>query len=147
MRRGGWNVSTNSRILKDEQYTGKIVWNRTTTLKHPLSGKMRQCERPTEVGILLAARRVSPHVHSSQGPRASFYRDWRLVRDTAQDEFFTFDAVPERDVLARDASHKRFHRWKYGRASVERGMRVFGSKQACHRAPYGAAPNASGGEL
>lgn len=31
--RGGWNVSTLSRILKDEKYTGRFVWNKTTTLK------------------------------------------------------------------------------------------------------------------
>ena len=48
---GGWNVSTISRILKDEKYTGKFVWNRTTTLKDPLSGKMRQIERPKEEWI------------------------------------------------------------------------------------------------
>jgi site-specific DNA recombinase len=46
--KGGWNVSTISRILKDEKYTGKFVWNRTTTLKDPLTGKMKQVDRPKE---------------------------------------------------------------------------------------------------
>jgi recombinase len=35
---GGWTVSTTSRILKDEKYSGRFVWNRTTTAKDPLTG-------------------------------------------------------------------------------------------------------------
>jgi DNA invertase Pin-like site-specific DNA recombinase len=44
--KGGWNVSTVSRILKDEKYIGQFIWNRTTTVKDPLSGKMKQVDRP-----------------------------------------------------------------------------------------------------
>lgn len=47
-RKGGWNVSTVSRILKDEKYIGRFIWNRTTTLKDPLTGKMKQVDRPKE---------------------------------------------------------------------------------------------------
>lgn len=43
--KGGWNVSTISRILKDEKYTGKYVWNRSTHVKDPLSGKRKKVER------------------------------------------------------------------------------------------------------
>jgi hypothetical protein len=50
--KGGWNVSTISRILKDEKYTGKFVWNRTTTVKDPLSGKMKQVDRPKEEWVV-----------------------------------------------------------------------------------------------
>jgi hypothetical protein len=39
-------VSTVSRILKDEKYIGQFIWNRTTTVKDPLSGKMKQVDRP-----------------------------------------------------------------------------------------------------
>jgi hypothetical protein len=46
--KGGWNVSTVSRILKDEKYIGRFVWNRTTTVKDPLSGKLKQVDRPQE---------------------------------------------------------------------------------------------------
>ncbi len=46
--KGGWNVSTISRILKDEKYTGIFTWNRTTTSKDPMSGKLRQVTRPKE---------------------------------------------------------------------------------------------------
>ena len=46
--KGGWNVSTVSRILKDEKYIGRFVWNRTTTVKDPLTGKMKQVERPKD---------------------------------------------------------------------------------------------------
>lgn len=35
--RGGWNLSTVARILKDEKYIGRFVWNRTTSVKDPLS--------------------------------------------------------------------------------------------------------------
>ena len=46
--KGGWNVSTVSRILKvkDEKYIGGFVWSRTTTVKDPLSGRMKQVDRP-----------------------------------------------------------------------------------------------------
>ena len=47
-RAGGWRLSTVARILKDEKYTAKFVWNRTTTLKDPMSGKMKQVPRPKE---------------------------------------------------------------------------------------------------
>jgi DNA invertase Pin-like site-specific DNA recombinase len=50
--KGGWNVSTISRILKDEKYIGRFVWNRTTTVKDPLSGKMKQIDRPKEEWVL-----------------------------------------------------------------------------------------------
>jgi len=46
--KGGWNVSTLSRILKDDKYVGRFVWNRTTTLKDPMTGKMKQVDRPKE---------------------------------------------------------------------------------------------------
>lgn len=50
--KGGWNVSTISRILKDEKYLGRFIWNRTTTVKDPLSGKMKQVERPKEEWVI-----------------------------------------------------------------------------------------------
>jgi len=50
--KGGWNVSTISRILKDDKYVGKFVWNRTTTLKDPMSGKMKQVDRPKEEWVV-----------------------------------------------------------------------------------------------
>src|SRR5687768_15681040 len=50
--RGGWNVSTISRILKDEKYTGRFIWNRTTTVKDPLSGKMKQVDRPKDEWVV-----------------------------------------------------------------------------------------------
>jgi site-specific DNA recombinase len=50
--KGGWNVSTLSRILKDEKYTGKFVWNRTTTAKDPLTGKVKQIQRPREEWVV-----------------------------------------------------------------------------------------------
>ena len=30
--KGGWNVSTISRILKNEKYTGKFIWNTCATV-------------------------------------------------------------------------------------------------------------------
>jgi len=35
-------------ILKDEKYIGRFVWNRTTTAKDPLTGKIKQVDRPKE---------------------------------------------------------------------------------------------------
>ena len=50
--KGGWNVSTLSRILKDEKYIGRFVWNRTTTVKDPLTGKMKQVDRPRDEWVV-----------------------------------------------------------------------------------------------
>ena len=50
--RGGWNVSTLSRILKNEKYKGTYIWNRTTTIKDPMTGKKKQILRPRSEWIL-----------------------------------------------------------------------------------------------
>lgn len=50
--KGGWNVSTISRILKNEKYTGKFIWNTCTTVKDPLSGKRKKVERPKEEWVI-----------------------------------------------------------------------------------------------
>ncbi len=61
--KGGWNVSTISRILKDDKYIGRFVWNRTTTLKDPMSGKMKQVARPKEEWVVQerAEMRILPN--------------------------------------------------------------------------------------
>jgi hypothetical protein len=68
--KGGWNVSTISRILKDEKYIGRFVWNRTTTAKDPLTGKIEQVDRPKEEWVV----QERPDIGSSRtrtGPRRS----------------------------------------------------------------------------
>jgi DNA invertase Pin-like site-specific DNA recombinase len=50
--KGGWNVSTVSRILKDEKYIGRFVWNRSTRVKDPLSGRMKCVDRPREEWVV-----------------------------------------------------------------------------------------------
>ena len=50
--RGGWNLSTLSRILKDEKYTGKYIWNRSTHVKDPLSGRRKQVQRPRDEWVI-----------------------------------------------------------------------------------------------
>lgn len=50
--KGGWTLSTVARILKNEKYVGRFIWNKTTTVKDPLSGKMKQVERPPEEWIV-----------------------------------------------------------------------------------------------
>ena len=44
--RGGWNVSTVSRILKNEKYKGTYIWNRTTSTKDPMTGENEE-NRPS----------------------------------------------------------------------------------------------------
>ena len=44
--RGGWSVSTLSRILKNEKYKGTYIWNRTTSTKDPMTGKNKKIIRP-----------------------------------------------------------------------------------------------------
>jgi site-specific DNA recombinase len=74
--RGGWSVSTISRILKDQKYTGKFVWNRTTTVKDPLSGKMRQVGRPKEEWV--TQERSEMRIISDEDRRAADQR-WREI--------------------------------------------------------------------
>lgn len=50
--KGGWNVSTVSRILKDEKYIGRFIWNRMTTVKDPMTGKTKQVDRPKEEWVV-----------------------------------------------------------------------------------------------
>ncbi len=50
--RGGWNLSTISRILKSDRYIGKYTWNKTTSVKDPLSGKIKKVARPKSEWII-----------------------------------------------------------------------------------------------
>lgn len=50
--KGGWNVSTISRILKNEKYTGKFIWNACTSVKDPLSGRRKRVERAREEWVV-----------------------------------------------------------------------------------------------
>jgi site-specific DNA recombinase len=76
--RGGWNVSTVSRILKDEKYIGRFIWNRTTTVKDPLSGKMKQVDRPKEEWVL--QERTDIRIVSDEDWAAAQAR-WREIED------------------------------------------------------------------
>ncbi len=44
--RGGWNVSTVSRILKNEKYIGKWSWRKTKNVRDPMTGKKKSIPRP-----------------------------------------------------------------------------------------------------
>ena len=44
--KGGWHMSTLSRILKNEKYKGTYIWNRTTSTKDPMTGKNKKVVRP-----------------------------------------------------------------------------------------------------
>jgi len=44
-KRGGWNISTISRILKNERYIGISYWGRSRNITDPLTGKRRQVQR------------------------------------------------------------------------------------------------------
>lgn len=41
-----WSPSTVSRILKNEKYTGRWIWNRTETRRDPLTGRKRRVPKP-----------------------------------------------------------------------------------------------------
>jgi hypothetical protein len=42
----GWSPSTISRILSNEKYTGRWVWNRTETRRDPKTGRRRRFPKP-----------------------------------------------------------------------------------------------------
>jgi site-specific DNA recombinase len=74
--KGGWNVSTISRILKDEKYIGRFVWNRTTTAKDPLTGKIKQVDRPKEDWVV----QERPHIRIiSDEDWAAAQRRWQEI--------------------------------------------------------------------
>ena len=43
---GGWNISSISRILKNEKYTGLWVWRKWKNVRDPMSGKIKKIPRP-----------------------------------------------------------------------------------------------------
>ena len=45
-KKNGWNVSTLSRILKNERYIGKWDWRRSKTSRDPMTGKKKTTPRP-----------------------------------------------------------------------------------------------------
>ncbi|MCX6117521.1 MAG: recombinase family protein [Proteobacteria bacterium] len=50
--KGGWNVSTIARILKDEKYLGRYTWNKTQAKKDPMTGRTKQVPRPKEEWVI-----------------------------------------------------------------------------------------------
>ena len=50
--KGSWRLSTLSRILKNEKYIGKYLWNRSTSVKDPLSGKRKKVIRAKEEWVI-----------------------------------------------------------------------------------------------
>ncbi len=42
----GWSPATISRMLRNEKYTGKWIWNRTETRRDPKTGRRRQFPKP-----------------------------------------------------------------------------------------------------
>ncbi len=47
-RPGGWNISTISRILKNEKYTGLWIWRKYKNLRDPITGRIKKVPRPKE---------------------------------------------------------------------------------------------------
>jgi hypothetical protein len=58
------------RILKSEKYIGRSVWNRTTTAKDPLTGKIEQVDRPKEDWV----------VHERADIRSISDEDWAAAQ-------------------------------------------------------------------
>ena len=44
--RGGWNISTLSKILRNEKYIGKWNWRKTKNVRDPMTGKKKSVPRP-----------------------------------------------------------------------------------------------------
>ena len=61
----GWSPSTVTRILKNEKYMGKWVWNKTETRRDPRTGRKRKFPKSVEHWIVNedeSLRVVSPHL-------------------------------------------------------------------------------------
>jgi hypothetical protein len=44
--RGGWSPATVSRLLRNQKYIGRWVWNRTETRRDPRTGRLRKFPKP-----------------------------------------------------------------------------------------------------
>jgi site-specific DNA recombinase len=44
-QKGGWSLSTLSRILKNEKYTGQWIWRKHKNVRDPISGRMKKVDR------------------------------------------------------------------------------------------------------
>jgi len=51
--RGGWNISTISRILRNEKYIGKWNWRKTKNVRDPMTGKKKSVLRPEKDRVLI----------------------------------------------------------------------------------------------
>jgi len=77
--KGGWNVSTMARILKDEKYLGRYTWNKTKAIKDPITGKTKQIDRPKQEWVIQMReelRIVSAETWSQAQKR------WKEIEDT-----------------------------------------------------------------
>ena len=52
-RSGGWSAPTLSRMLRNEIYKGTYIWNRTKSIKDPMSGNTKQIPRPKSEWVIV----------------------------------------------------------------------------------------------
>lgn len=77
--KGGWNVSTIARILKDEKYLGHYTWNKTKAVKDPMTGRTKQADRPREEWVIQIredTRIISDDIWEQTQKR------WKEIEDT-----------------------------------------------------------------
>lgn len=51
--RGGWNISTLSRMIRNEKYIGKWNWRKTKNVRDPMTGKKKSVLRPEKDRVLI----------------------------------------------------------------------------------------------
>jgi len=48
----GWSPATTSRILDNEKYTGRWIWNRTESRRDPKTGRRRRFDKPESEWVI-----------------------------------------------------------------------------------------------
>jgi site-specific DNA recombinase len=66
----GWSPATISRILDNEKYAGRWIWNRTETRRDPRTGRRRRVEKPESEWV----------IHEDEGLRIIPKPLWETVR-------------------------------------------------------------------
>ena len=76
----GWSPATISRILDNEKYAGRWVWNKTGTRRDPRTGRRRQYQKPESESIIHEddALRIAPQQlwESVRRRRKEMHRTW-----------------------------------------------------------------------
>ena len=95
----GWSPATITRILGNEKYTGRWVWNKTESRRDPRMGRGRRFEKPQSEWV----------VHEDQALRIVPQQLWQTVQDRRKELRRTWPGGKGRRGFSRDQGSRQKH--------------------------------------